>query len=240
MVRKLPPEKRSSTPRRVPATSFQTCSSRSRLMPGALMCAPRRYTARMPSVNKMRRRSSGTLNILRTAAKNLSIFFPASHGCYQRISERVLLIGTNYRRDATGLFNFFARAFGEAVRGNAQRLREFSVTQDHYIVFRFFYDAAVVQQVGSHFLICLKSALKRRQAYFQPPLLENVREAAFRQATMQRHLAALKPDLGGISGARLLAFFTARRGLALARAGTATNTFLFVNRTLCGPQIIKS
>jgi len=42
MVRKFPPEKRSRTPRSVPATSRQTSSSLTRLTPGAVTCAPSR------------------------------------------------------------------------------------------------------------------------------------------------------------------------------------------------------
>ena len=79
-------------------------------------------------------------------------------------------------------------------------------------MFRFLDNAAVVQQLRRNFLVCLKALVQAPQTNFQPAFLEDVGETALRQATMQRHLAALKTDLGGIAGARFLALLTAASG----------------------------
>src|SRR5665213_3251284 len=64
-VRRLPPANRSSRPSEEPEFWLKKCASASALMPGVGMCAPRRYTASMASVNPMRLRRSLILKMLR-------------------------------------------------------------------------------------------------------------------------------------------------------------------------------
>jgi len=109
------------------------------------------------------------------------------------------LLRLNHGHGAAGFLDFFARAFCEAMRRDAKRLRQLAVAEYNYIVFGLLDEPAVMQKLGSHFFVSLKTAIESRQAYFQPAFLENVREAAFGQASMQRHLAAFETDLGGVA-----------------------------------------
>ena len=52
---------------------------------------------------------------------------------------------------------------------------------------------------GCHFLIGLEASIERRQTHFQPALFEDIGEAALGQASMKRHLAAFKTNLGGVA-----------------------------------------
>src|SRR6185503_12382869 len=97
----------------------------------------------MPSVNKMRRRRSGTLNILRTAAKNLSISVLS-------LAPPGLGYLANFRCRAAGLFDFLARALCEAVRGDAKRLGQLTITKDYYVVFVLLNYAARMQKLGRY------------------------------------------------------------------------------------------
>src|ERR1051325_7245779 len=63
--RRFPPEKISTKPKTVPCCSSKKDCNRLASMPGVGMCPPRRNTARMPSVNRIRLRRSGMLKILR-------------------------------------------------------------------------------------------------------------------------------------------------------------------------------
>jgi hypothetical protein len=92
--------------------------------------------------------------------------------------------------------------------------------------------ASVVQQLGRYFLVRLEASLKSSQTNFQPALLENIRKAALRQTTVQRHLAAFESDLGRVARARLLSLFTARGGLTHSGAGTTTHALFLMNGTL--------
>src|SRR5687768_6404897 len=134
----------------------------------------------MPNVNKMRRRRSGTLNILRTAAKNLSIVFSGRYGFSAFLPTLGVLLRFNDRRSAAGFFNLFARALGKAVSGNAQRLRQLAVTQHHYIVLGFLDDSAIMQQLRRDLLIGLETTIQGSQTYFQPLLLKDVGKSALR------------------------------------------------------------
>src|SRR6476620_4642671 len=143
----------------------------------------------MPSVNKMRRRRSGTLNILRTAAKNFSIIVLS-------LAPPDLRYLADFRGSAPSLFDFLTRAFGKTMRRDAQRFRQFTITENDHIVFGLFDYAASMQKLGRYLFIGLKASIQRAEADFQPALLEDVGKAAFGQTAMQRHLTAFKAYLG--------------------------------------------
>src|SRR5688572_6046268 len=99
----------------------------------------------MPSVKRMRRRRSGTLNMLRTAATNFSITNPVAqtsvrdspHSMPSNLETHTKVCATLRRADndggAAGLLDLLARAPGEAVGGDAQGLGNIAVTQHYYV-----------------------------------------------------------------------------------------------------------
>ena len=60
-------------------------------------------------------------------------------------------------------------------------------------------DTAMVQHFRRDLSVRVKIAIERFQANLDPLLLEDICEAAFRQATMQRHLPAFESDFRRVS-----------------------------------------
>src|SRR5262245_27462541 len=108
----------------------------------------------------------------------------------------------NYR--TTSLLDLFAGTLREPVRRNAQRLGNLTVSEHYHIMFRLLDQAARVQNLGRDLFVGIEMLIERREADLEPALLEDVGEAALRQATMKRHLAAFKPNLARVTGTRLL------------------------------------
>src|SRR5882724_923787 len=159
----------------------------------------------------MRRRRSGTLNILRIAAKNLSI----SVLSLALLRLRYLVnLRANFHDRATGFLDFLAGAFRKSMRRNAKRLRQFPVAEHHHIMFRLLDDPTIVQEFRGHLFVCFEATIERSQTNFEPALLEDICEPALGQATMQRHLAAFEANLGGVAGTRFLTFFSPAGGLS--------------------------
>src|SRR5438105_3749579 len=196
----------------------------------------------MPSVNRIRLRRSGTLNILRTAARNFSIKVAQTLVCVSNADHRLTSVPlrTDNSNGAAGLFNLLARAPGKAVRRHLQRLGDLAIAEHDNIVFGFLDNATMMHDFGRYLVVCRKLLFQRSQADFDPLLFENIREAALGQPAMQGHLAAFETDLHRIAGTRLLSFFTATRSLAQPGAGSAPETLLPVGRTLCRVQIVET
>ena len=76
-------------------------------------------------------------------------------------------------------------------------------------MFRFLNNAAPVQYFRGNFIVRCEIPVERFETYFNPVFLENIREAAFWQAAMKGHLAALESGLRRIAGTGFLAFFSA-------------------------------
>src|SRR5688572_7927343 len=72
-LRNAPPEKRSIKPRKEPAFCRTNSSNRRASTPGVGTCCPKRYTASIASVNRIRVRRSGMRNTLAMASKNFVI-----------------------------------------------------------------------------------------------------------------------------------------------------------------------
>src|SRR6266478_386200 len=152
----------------------------------------------MPSVNRIRLRRSGTLNILRTAARNFSIIKVAQTSVCDLNDQRRLKsvqLRANNGNSAAGLFNLLARAPGKAVRRDFQRLGNLAIAEDYDIVFGFLDDPAMVHNFRGYFIVGRKLLFQSREADFNPLLLEDIGKAAFGQTAMQRHLAAFETDL---------------------------------------------
>ena len=123
---------------------------------------------------------------------------------------------------------------------NFQGLGHFTIAKHDDIVLRLFDDATLMKHLWRDFIVCRKMFFERFQANLEPLLLENIREAAFGQTTMQRHLAALETDLHRVAGTRLLSLFAATRRLAEPAAWTTPDALLFMGRALGWTQIVKT
>src|SRR5713101_469931 len=181
----------------------------------------------MLSVKKMRRRRSGTLNMLRTAARNFSIEPAQAFGMD-------VLLSADYSCGAAGFLDLLASASRKAVGGNLERLLDLAVSQHDDVMFCLLDDSASVQKGRSDLVVLSEMFFERFQAHLGPSLLEDVGEATLGQAPMQGHLAALETNFRRIAGTRLLAFFTTAGGLSQSRAWSAAHALLFVGGTFCG------
>src|SRR5580765_6360391 len=134
--------------------------------------------------------------MLRTAARNFSIKEVAQTlVCADESSNhrpKSVPLAADDSNRATGFFNLLFRAFGETMGRNLQRLRDFTISQHDDVMLRLLDNAAAVHRFRSDLIIGGKALVERFQAHLNPLLLENIREAAFRQTTMQRHLAAFE------------------------------------------------
>src|SRR5258705_5223137 len=97
-----------------------------------------------------------------------------------------------------------------------------------------------MQHLGVDFLVGIEVPIQGGKAYFKPLLLENIGKAPLWQTTMQRHLSALEPNLSGVARARLLSLFTSSGCFPQARPRAATDSLLFMRRTLWRPQAVKT
>src|SRR5262245_34544269 len=152
----------------------------------------------------MRRRRSGTLNILRTAARNFSMF--TSGGRFE--------LTCDFYYCTTSLFDLLTSALGEAMCRNAQRLRYLTVAENHNIVLRLFNDTSIVQNLRRDLLVSAEMLVQCGQTYFKPLLLEDICESTLGKSAMKWHLPTFESNLARIARTRLLPFFTASSGLA--------------------------
>src|SRR5690349_1123804 len=194
----------------------------------------------------MRRRRSGTLNMLRTAVKNFSIttsrlgaaepstdYADGQNRVHLLRNLWMALLRTDLHYCAASLLDLFASTLREAMCRNTQRLGDLAVSEHYNIMFRLLDQAARVQHLGRDLFTRIEVLFERRETDLQPAFLEDVGEAALRQTPMQRHLAAFESDLARITRARLLSLLTAARGLAETRARSTAHSFLLVRRSLC-------
>src|SRR2546425_7102072 len=150
------------------------------------------------------------------------------------------LLSTELVDGAAGFLNLCSRALREAMRRNPQRLFQLAGAQHHHVMLCLLNNTSVMQQLGCYFFVGLKIPIKSRKTYFQPTLLENVGEPTLGQATMQRHLAAFKSNLGRVAGARFLPLLAAPCGFAQPRAGAAPHALLLMCRTFRWMQVVKT
>src|ERR1051325_10968950 len=104
------------------------------------------------------------------------------------------------------------------MRGNLQRLRDIAITEHYDVMFGLLDDPALMHHFRRDLSGRIKTAIERFQANFDPLLLEDIGEAAFRQTPMQRHLPAFETGFRRVSRARLLTFMTAAGSFAETRA----------------------
>src|SRR5947207_13387537 len=113
--------------------------------------------ARMPNVNRIRLRRSGTLNILRTAARNFSILSVAQTSVCDFTMRQHRLKSVPLRADycygTAGFLNLLARAPGKAVRRNFHCLGHFAVAEHDDVMLGLLDDPAIMHEFGSHFVV---------------------------------------------------------------------------------------
>src|SRR5690606_33043584 len=84
----------------------------------------------------------------------------------------------------------------------------------------------------------IHSSLNAAERYGVKALREDVLEAALRQATVKRHLAAFKA-VDGYAGTRLLTLDTTTTGLAGARTDTTAQALARMRRALVVLDLVK-
>jgi hypothetical protein len=178
----------------------------------------------------MRRRRSGTLNILRTAAKNFSIAsFAGDSG---RLSA-------DLNHCTAGLLDLLARALGKPVRRNAQRLRNFTVPKHYHVVFRFLDHAARVQQLRRDLFVRPRNSIERGETDLEPRFLKMLVKPRFgnddaaASGRLQNQFCASSPSETSVPSHR------ARRSCP-DRSLVHADSLLLVRRTLCRLKTVKT
>src|SRR5258706_5589995 len=214
--RRFPPENRSRKPRMPPPCCRKNDSSAWKLIPGTGMWPPTRYTASMMNVNRTRLRRSGMLKMFLIESNIASLSSAARRG------------GGDDLRPAAGTRDLLGGALAELVCLHHERAGQLAVPQH--------LDAgiqALDEPLRQERLRCdlpLESG-QRGHIDDRELLLEQVREAALRDAPVQRHLAALEPEVLLPARARQLPLVPGRRRLAVSRAGAPSYSL----RLLAGP-----
>src|ERR1017187_679647 len=250
--RRLAPANKSARARAEPEFALKYCASASALMPGVGMNAPRRYTASSPSVNSTRLRRSGmrkmlaifsnikTSGLARKPAVAGSSFIGLN--LYRSRNERTDALAkslSDQNRLAPSFFNSFLGSPGKLMRMNRHRAGQLAVVQN------LDQPALLAQQAERDDLVerelgagsspqNLGDAVQAKDRVLGA---EDVVEAAFGQAAVQRHLTAFEAAHQRRAGTRTLALVAACGSLAHARAHTAADTLLVFVRLLGGAQI---
>src|ERR1700722_14079104 len=147
----------------------------------------------------------------------------------------------NQNRLAASLLDRFLGSFGKLMRVDRNSSLQLSVVEnlDQAILLaqQAKRDDLVQRELGLiRSSIDLSNAVKSKNGVFHA---EDVREAALRQTTVQRHLAAFKAAHQLRTRAGALTLVTTGRGLTHARTHTAADTLLVFIRLLGGAEIGK-
>src|SRR5579884_1579790 len=183
-----PPENRFRSPRMLwPPKFFWIALTAARLMPGAGMCAPRRYRARSSAVKRIFLRMSATRNAPRIV----------------EIISRLLLRGWGRRLDllaiAAGRLDRLARLGAERVGVNGERLAQLALGEhlDRHVLASG--EALVLERFQGHRRARVEAGLEAAQ--LAHPHVDGV-------------LAALEVDTRLVAGPRARSLLAAPRGLA--------------------------
>src|SRR5881409_2399106 len=196
-----PPANRSYSENSVPCERCAYSASACTLTPGVAMWAPMRYTSRARSVKRILSLSSGTLN-------RLGIFGAVTRSALDGAAGLLdLRAGRGGRRDA-------AHHELAAHLAHAEQLDR-AVGAAH--------QPRAEQRVGGD-LDAFSEQRQMPDVHDLGRIPEGVREAAFRNAPDERHLAALEPETRRAAGAGLVPLLAAPAGLPDSRAGPAADT----------------
>src|ERR1700730_1580112 len=222
--REFPPLKRSKMPSTEPADCLKISSRTAVLIPGVGMCAPRRYTARSPSVKKSRFRRSSIRKRFANAWMKRFLLVPRvsrlryNLECSARLGD-LFLGGGAECMGVDGELGFqlaiaqnldgIRCAADEAVR--AQQIRRHRFARGEHVKF-----LEVDDGVGD---------------------AKRIVKAALRNAAMQRHLPAFKTPAARIAAARLLSLVAGASGPAQFRTHAAADAHLFLARALWRAEV---
>src|SRR5690606_29595245 len=217
-----PPENMFTTPRIVPCWSLKNAATCCVSMPGTGMNVPMRYTINAPIRNARRLRISPK----RVASPSAAAGFIAG---LLAMGPRALPCSGSLDA-AAGLLDGLKRTLGGAGAFQRHGLRQFARQHDLRLLGERADDAGLLQhgQVNDFGL----DAVELGQAYFGARRLDGRAEAHLRQATLQRHLAALEADLVVAALARALTLHATAAGLALAGGSAASHAQLRTLRAL--------
>src|SRR5512143_2647043 len=130
-------------------------------------------------------------------------------------------------------------ALGELVRGDDESLRDLA-RAEHLHGAALLHEAGVLQGRRVDRLARGERALEALDADGRELLPEDVREAAFREPAVERHLAALVSAEGRVAAARLLTLVPASRRLAEAGARSASDALLHRGGALSRAEVVES
>src|SRR6478752_5640512 len=225
-----PPENRFSRPRMLfPPKFCWIASTAEEFTPGAGMCVPRRYSARIAAVNRILPRMSRTLNAPRIVA------IIACPSLLDQLAR------------PAGALDLLARGLAEAVRVDRQRLGELALGEhlDGNLL-------AGGETLGVHRLkrngrARLEASLEVEQIdrlglrakRLERHRLLHVRAAQLAHPHVNRVLATLEPGALLGAGTRPVALLSAAGGLAGARALTATDALARASRAGRRGQVVE-
>src|SRR5262249_49931156 len=142
---------------------------------------------------------------------------------------------TDYLDGPSRLRDFLAGAFGEIVGRDVKGPVNLTIAKNPQSVFCDLAKNALVDEFLRTNFGSLVELRKLADIDGRKLLLEyRIREAAFRHAPVERHLAAFKPALLAAAGARPHAFIPASRRLPVPGSRTTTYSLRLMRRTRIG------
>src|ERR1051326_1455042 len=186
------------------------------LTPGVVMAAPRRTITTTASVNKIRRRNSGILTVLRNAETLRYICCVAAEtlGFLSCFLLECCVVAQSNR--STSLLNLFPSCRTHFVGFHFHRMFQFAVTQD----FDSHEPTAHEVRFTQDFFVYEGSGLKRIEiveVHNRIPFVKGcIVESALGQTTNQWHLPTFESQTNASTGARLLSFVTFATGLSVS------------------------
>src|ERR1041384_6169904 len=204
-----PPENMLNMPRNEPdPPRVTTWLISTRFTPGTVMNTPIRETARMNNVNKIRRRSSGTLPMFAIELATWTYLY------------RLALCGDLDR--AARLLDLLLRGGRCAKRLDRELLGDLALAEDLDVLDELGDQALGAQRVEIDGRAGIEHALERRDVDRERLDAERVLEPTLGDPARHRHLTALEPQPRAVvARASLLALDALAGGLAGARAATA-------------------
>src|SRR2546425_7366324 len=203
---RLPPENKSRKPRIPPPCCRKNASSAWKLIPGTGIWPPTRYTASIRNVKTTRFLRSGMLKMF-LIDSNMPRPLPA-----RRHDNRL--------GPAAGPGDLVQGRFAEAVRLDDDGPGQLAVAEHldaaEQLLHQAFPDEALRRDLALE-------RVERPEVDHRVLHPEQVREAALRDAALQRHLAALEAEVLLAPRARQLPLVARRGGLAVPRARTAAD-----------------
>src|ERR1700759_44764 len=226
-----PPENKFSRPRMLfPPKFCWIALTADELTPGAGMCVPRRYSARITAVNRILPRMSRTLNAPRIVA------IIACPSLLDQLAR------------PAGALDLLARGLAEAVRVDRQRLGELALGEHLHGDLLAGGETLGMHRIKRNGIACVEASLEVEQVDrlgVRPEDLEghrllHVGAAQLAHPHVNRVLAALEPGALLRARARAVTLLPAAGGLAGAPALAATDALARTPRSGCRGQVVEA